>query len=57
MIEAGLSLEEVSSLSPYWKRLLLGYKEQKVQQMNALDQIKRMAAKMPQSTSGWRVPK
>lgn len=56
MIEAGLSLEEISSLSPYWKRLLLGYKEQQVVQNNKLDQIRKMMRHMPPGPGGWRTP-
>lgn len=56
MIEAGLSLSELSGLTPYWKRLLLGYKEAKVVQENKMEQIRRMMSRMPQSASGWRTP-
>lgn len=56
MVEAGLSLDEISSLTPYWKRLLLGYKEKKVVEANSMERILKMMSRMPVASSGWRTP-
>jgi hypothetical protein len=57
MLEAGLSLDEVSSLTVYWKRLLLGYKEQKIQQVNIMDRMKQYSRRFAVGAGGWRSPR
>jgi len=57
MKEAGLSLAEVSGLTLYWKWLLMGYKEPRMQQVNMLENLRKMSAMMPRTPDGWKVTK